>query len=99
LQNNYNNLLLTGTEQFFLDAQPLVCKLATAVPTQIITKIVGFKLTVFYLAKVSNNNQLLLVFYHTMDIEKHEETLLYDSGNFVAAVGSSLSIFLGISCL
>ena len=34
-----------------------------------------------------------------MDFEKEEETLVYDSGNFFAAVGGNLGLLLGFSCL
>ena len=36
--------------------------------------------------------------FETMDIEKHEENLIYDSGSFFAAVGGNLGLFLGFSC-
>lgn len=35
----------------------------------------------------------------SMDVEKKEETLVYDSVNFFAAVGGNLGLFLGFSCL
>ena len=41
----------------------------------------------------------LYVSYGFMDIERHEEALIYDSGNFFAAVGGNLGLFLGFSCL
>ena len=41
----------------------------------------------------------LYVAYESMDFEKEEETLVYDSGNFFAAVGGNLGLFLGFSCL
>lgn len=41
----------------------------------------------------------LFLTYGTMDVEKHDETLIYDTGNFFAAVGGNLGLFLGFSCL
>lgn len=40
----------------------------------------------------------ILASYETMDIEKQEENLIYDSGSFFAAVGGNLGLFLGFSC-
>ena len=37
--------------------------------------------------------------YASMDVEKHEETLVYDSVNIFAAIGGNLGLFLGFSCL
>jgi hypothetical protein len=34
-----------------------------------------------------------------MDVEKQVESLIYDAGNFFAAVGGNLGLFLGFSCL
>ena len=34
-----------------------------------------------------------------MDVEKEVETLVYDAGNFFAAIGGNLGLFLGFSCL
>ena len=36
--------------------------------------------------------------FETMNIEKHEENLVYDSGSFFAAIGGNLGLFLGFSC-
>ena len=36
--------------------------------------------------------------FETMDIEKQEENLVYDSGSFFAAIGGNLGLFLGFSC-
>ena len=36
--------------------------------------------------------------FETMDIERQEENLIYDSGSFFATVGGNLGLFLGFSC-
>ena len=40
----------------------------------------------------------IFALFETMDIEKHEENLVYDSGSFFAAVDGNLGLFLGFSC-
>ena len=37
--------------------------------------------------------------YETFVVEEQVETLVYDAGNFLAAVGGNLGLFLGFSCL
>jgi hypothetical protein len=37
--------------------------------------------------------------YENFVIEEQIETLVYDAGNFLAAVGGNLGLFLGFSCL
>jgi hypothetical protein len=34
-----------------------------------------------------------------LDVEERVETLVYDAGNFLAAVGGNLGLLLGFSCL
>lgn len=45
-----------------------------------------------------NNYFAIMASFETMDIEKQEENLVYDSGSFFAAVGGNLGLFLGFSC-
>jgi len=45
------------------------------------------------------NTAHLRVFYSDTSVEKTEEILLYDLSNIVSAVGGSLGLFLGFSCL
>ena len=47
-----------------------------------------------------NYNSILtfLLKYETLATEKHVETLLYDTGNFLAQIGGNLGLFLGCSC-
>ena len=42
---------------------------------------------------------LFLSPYKDFVIEEQIETLVYDAGNFLAAVGGNLGLFLGFSCL
>ena len=37
--------------------------------------------------------------YETFVVEEQVETLVYDAGNFLAAIGGNLGLFLGFSCL
>jgi len=46
-----------------------------------------------------DNHYCIMMAYGSMNIEKKEETLIYDSANFLAAVGGNLGLFLGFSCL
>ena len=41
----------------------------------------------------------LLFFYDYLDVEERVETLVYDIGNFLAAVGGNLGLAVGFSCL
>ena len=47
----------------------------------------------------AENYYFIFALYGSMDIEKHEEALIYDFGNFFAAVGGNVGLFLGFSCL
>jgi hypothetical protein len=53
------------------------------------------------LTSVADSEQfyMLMMIFRSLDIEKHVETLVYDAGNFFAAVGGNLGLFLGFSCL
>ncbi len=46
-----------------------------------------------------SNTFFLSLFYGTFDMVEVEETLVYDVGNFFAAAGGYLGLFLGFSCL
>jgi len=39
------------------------------------------------------------VFYRTLLVEEHTETVLYDAVNFLSAAGGNLGLLLGFSCL
>ena len=41
----------------------------------------------------------IYLFYETMMVEEHLETLIYDVGEFLAAGGGNLGLMLGFSCL
>jgi len=41
----------------------------------------------------------LFVSFNSLGVEKEVETLVYDAGNFFAAIGGNLGLFLGFSCL
>ena len=47
----------------------------------------------------AENYYFIFAAFSSMDIEKHEEALIYDFGNFFAVVGGNLGLFLGFSCL
>ncbi len=53
----------------------------------------------FYKPGNFNNTFFLSLSYKTFDIVENEETLIYDVGNFFAAAGGHLGLFLGFSCL
>jgi hypothetical protein len=38
-------------------------------------------------------------YYKSLKVEEKTETLIYDVGNFLAAAGGNLGLFLGFSCL
>jgi hypothetical protein len=50
-------------------------------------------------AEFLDNYYSLFVSFSSMDVEKQVESLIYDAGNFFAAVGGNLGLFLGFSCL
>lgn len=41
----------------------------------------------------------LIIAYSTLDVTTKMETLVYDFGDFIAAAGGNLGLFLGFSCL
>ena len=45
------------------------------------------------------DNFIALIFYSTLNVEELVETLVYDTGNFLAAAGGNLGLMLGVSCL
>ena len=61
------------------------------------------KLTMYHrnnMATLENYDSILafLLRHETLAIEEHVETLLYDTGNFLAQIGGNLGLFLGCSC-
>jgi len=58
------------------------------------------KNTFFWAEEVKNEyekKQILYLGYETFDTEKHTETLIYNTGNFLTQVGGNLGLFLGFS--
>ncbi len=55
--------------------------------------------TDFYDADLFSKKFYLALFYDTFDIVEYKETLVYDVGDFFAAAGGHLGLFLGFSCL
>jgi hypothetical protein len=41
----------------------------------------------------------LIISFNSLLVEEQIETLAYDFGNFLAAAGGNLGLFLGFSCL
>ena len=52
-----------------------------------------------YGEKFSASFIVLTISYETLLIEEHEESLVYDVTNFLAAAGGNLGLFLGFSCM
>jgi hypothetical protein len=48
---------------------------------------------------IIENSFSLAIAYNTLIVEERVETLVYDVGSFLAAVGGNLGLFLGFSCL
>ena len=46
-----------------------------------------------------DNEFYLTLSFSTIDTEERVESLVYDLGNFFAAAGGNLGLFLGFSCL
>jgi len=42
---------------------------------------------------------IVSIYYHTLSVEEHSETVVYDSINFLSAAGGNLGLLLGFSCL
>ena len=51
------------------------------------------------LADISETGVALSLSYESLIVEERIETLVYDIGNFLSAVGGNLGLFLGFSCL
>ena len=49
--------------------------------------------------KSGKTGVLLSLKYENLATEEQVETLIYDASNFLAQVGGSLGLFLGVSCL
>ena len=47
---------------------------------------------------ISESNIIINLSYETLSIEEEEESIVYDVGNFLAAAGGNLGLFLGFSC-
>jgi hypothetical protein len=50
--------------------------------------------------KVEDSHELIVsVFFRSLIVEEHIETIVYDWINFLSAVGGNLGLLLGFSCL
>ena len=52
-----------------------------------------------WISDTDDNVFYLRIVYSTLNIEQNVETLVYDAGSFLAALGGNLGLFLGFSCL
>ena len=50
-------------------------------------------------SNISATSVLLELVYDSPLVEERVETLVYDAGNFLTAVGGNIGLFLGFSCL
>lgn len=50
-------------------------------------------------ALIGKGGVLFSLGYDKLSIEEHVETLVYDTGNFLAQAGGNLGLFVGFSCL
>ena len=50
-------------------------------------------------ADVDGQTFQLVFYYDYLDVEERVETLVYDIGNFLAAVGGNSGLAVGFSCL
>lgn len=48
---------------------------------------------------MSPDRSAIYIFYEHTDVIVKEESLVHDAGSIVAAVGGSMGLFLGFSCL
>ena len=48
---------------------------------------------------LAKDGVLLTIRFKKLFVEEHVETLIYDTGNFLAQAGGNLGLFLGFSCL
>ena len=48
---------------------------------------------------LDNDTFELIVFFRSMNIDEKTETFVYDVGNFLAAAGGNMGLFMGFSCL
>ena len=91
------DITYTPEKKTWLSACPIPCK-----QTIYTTKIKNIhRNTVFELSQVYENVNVfyLLISYDSFVVEVSVETLVYDIGSFLAAVGGNLGLFLGFSCL
>ena len=91
------DITYTPAKKTWLSACPIPCK-----QTIYTTKIKNIhRNTVFELSQVYENVNVfyLLISYDSFVVEVSVETLVYDIGSFLAAVGGNLGLFLGFSCL
>ena len=54
---------------------------------------------VSYKDQTGTTGVAFLLKYESLVIEEHEETLVYNTANFLAQTGGNLGLFLGFSCL
>ena len=53
----------------------------------------------FKLSDSGHRSAGMALYFSKMEVEESSEVLIYDFPNIVAAVGGSLGLFLGISCM
>ena len=96
VQEHYMEMVYNREKQKWLSACPVPCQQIkfAAQPTY------------FHRTSILNMREddfrslvILTVSYETLGIEEHVESLVYDIGNFLAAVGGNLGLFVGFSCL
>jgi len=51
------------------------------------------------MSQLQSNDVVFTLHYEKFVTEEHVETLIYDTGNFLAQAGGNLGLFLGFSCL
>ena len=52
-----------------------------------------------WVSDIEEDSFYLRIIYSTLNIEQNVETLAYDIGSFLTAMGGNLGLFLGFSCL
>ena len=97
---HFVNVAYNGDKDKWLSACPVPCK-----QISYNANIRYFHETSFldpYNSFGENFSDAFIVFsisYETLLIEEHEESLVYDITNFLAAAGGNLGLFLGFSCM
>ena len=93
----FNEITFNSEKKKWLSTCPVPCK-QTIYTTKIRTI---HRNTAFELSQEYENVYVFffLISYDSFVIEVSVETLVYDIGSFLAAIGGNLGLFLGFSCL